>query len=73
MGEEVVMRVFWHPYTNDAREAWVDVTGKTGAEILIDIANGDPDVGDIVRLEGAIRRRGPFNNPRHGCIRYDPK
>ena len=66
------MRVFWHPYTNDAREDWVEVTGKTGAEILIDVADSDPDVGDILLLESAIRRRSPFNSPRQGCIRYLP-
>lgn len=64
------MRSYWHPYTDDAPDAMIDVTGKTAVTVLGIINPEAPTVDDAYRLAHALQHLRPFNDPRLGCIMH---
>lgn len=60
-------RTYWHPYTQDARDHWVNVTGLNGLAAMRKI--GLPgSLHDAFRFDWAIANRKPLNSPSLGCI-----
>ena len=65
------MRSFWHPYTNDAEDAMIDVTGLSAVSVLVRVINEqEPTAEDAYRLAHALQNHRPFNDPRLGCLRH---
>lgn len=64
-------RIYWHPYTDDTRGSWVDITGLDILTVL-NMLGIECSMADALILEGAIRRGRPFHDPTVGCLVFDP-
>lgn len=63
----VNMRIYWHPYTNDDRAGWVDVTGMDVVEVM-HLCRIEANLLEALRFHRALRRGIPYHDPRMGCI-----
>jgi hypothetical protein len=64
------LRTFWHPYTDDAPEAMIEMTDCDPVAFLRRRGFA-PNLSEAGLFRRAYEEKRPFNNPKLGCLRHD--
>jgi hypothetical protein len=66
------LRTFWHPYTDDAHEARVEMVDCDPVAFLR--RRGlTPNLSEAGLFRRAFEEKRPFNDPKLGCLRHEAK
>lgn len=63
-------RTFWHPYTDDAPEAQIEMIDCDPVAFLRRRGFA-PSLGDAGTFRRAYEEKRPFNHPHLGCLRHE--
>lgn len=66
------LRTFWHPYTDDAPEAMIEMTDCDPVAFLRRRGFA-PNLSEAGLFRRAYEEKRPFNNPKLGCLRHEAK